>query len=567
MAIDRQTQWGLIRGILAEPDEDGPRLVYADWLEDNGDPLCELVRVQTELRHVGLGRARRQELRRRERELLDGLGFDRRAVPVEDFHGHDCPRSADGWDYAVSDGLATLFLHPMPGPGGALGMPPPEWAERFGWFILRTGSYDSWESRFELEDPWMRALLDSPLMEHCIGLDLREVQRWYKAIEMLAQAPAASDLLRLDLGNGPGELTTLASSPHLSGLLDLNVSNCYLGDEAVQALAASRALPRLRRLGLSGVRASAESIAVLARSPHFPELRSLDVSDNDVDLAAAQALAEGKPGLVELNVSESDSLTDEAALELIRSPRLGRLRRLGLWGTPVGLPTVEALCDTDRFFRCGELSLARCSITDAALNALTRSPHAALLRVLTAFEVDCTDGAAEVLAASPHLKGLRKLDLARSRIGPEGVEVLTDEAAFPELDELTLAGNALGDRGAVALARWGRRRGATNLLLHEVGLTAAGVAEMVRSGNLAGLEHLELADNAIGDEGVAALALCPELTGLRFLDLGDVGLTDAGARLLIESPFLPRELFVWAYGNPGPSDEMQQALRQRFTRA
>src|SRR4051812_20972291 len=110
MIFDRQTQLGLIRGILAEPDEDAPRLVYADWLEDQGDPLCELVRVQMELRHNWLPRARREELQRREQELLGSLGFDRQPIPAKDLY-YDDWRMADGWDYSVSDGLATLFIH------------------------------------------------------------------------------------------------------------------------------------------------------------------------------------------------------------------------------------------------------------------------------------------------------------------------------------------------------------------------------------------------------------------------------------------------------------------------
>ena len=33
---------GLLRAICAEPDDDGLRLIYADWLEEGGDPagLC-----------------------------------------------------------------------------------------------------------------------------------------------------------------------------------------------------------------------------------------------------------------------------------------------------------------------------------------------------------------------------------------------------------------------------------------------------------------------------------------------------------------------------------------------
>jgi uncharacterized protein (TIGR02996 family) len=35
--------------ILENPDDDAPRLVYADWLEEQGDPLAEFIRLQCEL--------------------------------------------------------------------------------------------------------------------------------------------------------------------------------------------------------------------------------------------------------------------------------------------------------------------------------------------------------------------------------------------------------------------------------------------------------------------------------------------------------------------------------------
>ena len=36
-----------MRAIRAAPDDDAPRLVYADWLEENGDPMrAEFIRVQ-----------------------------------------------------------------------------------------------------------------------------------------------------------------------------------------------------------------------------------------------------------------------------------------------------------------------------------------------------------------------------------------------------------------------------------------------------------------------------------------------------------------------------------------
>ena len=39
-----------MRAIIATPDDDGPRLVYADWLEESGESeYSEFIRVQCQL--------------------------------------------------------------------------------------------------------------------------------------------------------------------------------------------------------------------------------------------------------------------------------------------------------------------------------------------------------------------------------------------------------------------------------------------------------------------------------------------------------------------------------------
>ena len=38
--------------IAANPDDDALRLVYADWLEERGDPRCELIRLEAEMAHL-----------------------------------------------------------------------------------------------------------------------------------------------------------------------------------------------------------------------------------------------------------------------------------------------------------------------------------------------------------------------------------------------------------------------------------------------------------------------------------------------------------------------------------
>src|SRR5262245_27467685 len=59
--------------VLAAPDDDGPRLVYADWLSERGDPRGELIQVQIARDHGG------GELAEREAELWRVHGEEWRA--------------------------------------------------------------------------------------------------------------------------------------------------------------------------------------------------------------------------------------------------------------------------------------------------------------------------------------------------------------------------------------------------------------------------------------------------------------------------------------------------------
>jgi uncharacterized protein (TIGR02996 family) len=64
------TSDALLADIVANPDDDAPRRVYADTLLERGDPYGELINVQLDLAGDGLARAERIGRRRREGELL-----------------------------------------------------------------------------------------------------------------------------------------------------------------------------------------------------------------------------------------------------------------------------------------------------------------------------------------------------------------------------------------------------------------------------------------------------------------------------------------------------------------
>jgi uncharacterized protein (TIGR02996 family) len=60
-----------LQAIMENPDDDTPRLIYADWLEERGDPRGEFIRVQCQLTRMSPGDERRIPLEQLERRLLE----------------------------------------------------------------------------------------------------------------------------------------------------------------------------------------------------------------------------------------------------------------------------------------------------------------------------------------------------------------------------------------------------------------------------------------------------------------------------------------------------------------
>src|SRR5262245_46053167 len=68
--------------IVANPDDDAPRLVYADWLDEHGDPhRAEFIRAQCERARLDADDPRADRLLRRERALLKAHGADWTGLP------------------------------------------------------------------------------------------------------------------------------------------------------------------------------------------------------------------------------------------------------------------------------------------------------------------------------------------------------------------------------------------------------------------------------------------------------------------------------------------------------
>ena len=60
-----------LRAVKDAPDDDAPRLLLADWLEEQGDPRGEFIRLQLAPEDESRPASERRALRARESELLE----------------------------------------------------------------------------------------------------------------------------------------------------------------------------------------------------------------------------------------------------------------------------------------------------------------------------------------------------------------------------------------------------------------------------------------------------------------------------------------------------------------
>jgi uncharacterized protein (TIGR02996 family) len=93
IALPLLAEEAFVRAIQEEPDDDAPRRMYADWLEEHNDPRGEYLRLLARLEATDPKSPERRELRARLRELRKSIDPAWRATvarpPIE-----RCPKFA-----------------------------------------------------------------------------------------------------------------------------------------------------------------------------------------------------------------------------------------------------------------------------------------------------------------------------------------------------------------------------------------------------------------------------------------------------------------------------------------
>jgi uncharacterized protein (TIGR02996 family) len=388
---DRQA---LLAAIIAEPDEDMPRLAYADWLDEQGDTYfsdsAALIRLQIayaraeryssewlELagRHAPLFEKRKQIWEPTWNSRLGYAAYRRGFLEAEQFKPTSKTFATNFDRLFATEPLRALHFLDLGNAGGAA-------LETivFHPALARIETLDLANNNPDAALPLLAAV--APRMPRLRALGLRRLGLTAGSAADELASVSIPGLAALDLGynvlfdadDNDRRPESLFHSPTLAGVRWLDVQGTAMNPAAVHALAHSPVVRGLRYLDvgcpasyvsnhptfgaagavaladgpsvrgveflhLSGQRIGDHGVAALARSPLLASVRELNLSYNDIGDEGAIALAECRhaAGLRKLDL-EGNPIGPAGAEALIASPHLAGLRILNLTQHPPGLP-------------------------------------------------------------------------------------------------------------------------------------------------------------------------------------------------------------------------------------
>ncbi|MBL8800195.1 MAG: TIGR02996 domain-containing protein [Planctomycetia bacterium] len=423
---------GLLQTVLDQPDDDAPRLIYADWLDDQGETArAEFIRVQCALERLPEDDDRRPGLEQREAALLakhesQWLEALPRDKGIEySFQRGFVAEASVRWKLFLQHGETIFRLAPIrqlelsylgmgkfqaeavgarpelrrlhglrlkgqlrePGTQKLLQAPNLRGLKALGLAWVGCGE-ESLKLALGGHLPQLEALdLTNCAMNLCIGLlrqaklPLRELNlHWNELtardVEALARAPGLAQLTKLDLSSNAVRVAgaqALANSSVITGLTELDLGGCAIGIAGVTALAQSANGAQLRWLNLNGNNLGVKGLRALVASPHLTALHTLYLHNNALDDDCLALLLDwpGLPKLRSLGLN-MNRFTDQGAARLLASAKLSRLWNLNLSENALGQASARAALEATHLEQLRELGFCNCSLPAAAEKTLRK---------------------------------------------------------------------------------------------------------------------------------------------------------------------------------------------------
>lgn len=459
--------------IRSDPQDVTPRLVYADWLEENGDPQAELIRVQCELDELpASASAEREELRRREKTLL------------RNYHAE--------W----VEPLQQLDVRGIE---------------------IRRGFVEA--IRLDAEVFLANAAEIVARVPALCSLNLRKSRKF---IKRLAQVPELEQVRFLDLRLASlenADLKVLLNSPHLINLVGLNLQGNRLTARAATLLSGCGNLSQLRSLNIAGNRIRSQGFVSLGNAEFLNQLTRLEAWNCDITGKGLSqfALTTGLPRLKFLNVAQNRFRDSIAEFRSQTRP----LRSLNLNRSDLTQEHAEIIADTPGLSQLEELRI-NAGIQPGGLTAILTSPHLNRLRSLQACLIRGAYSQTRMdLPGDLRGRGaqsLRRLDLSGNPLTRSAVEKLAGSGCLESVEELILSGTHLEDSGLESLLASCPDRLATLQLDNNALLTPRCLQKLAEWTGLPSLRRLLLPDASVLDEkNVGILMKSPLSEELRII--------------------------------------------------
>jgi uncharacterized protein (TIGR02996 family) len=461
---------GFLEDITAHPDDDSPRLIFADWLEEKGDSdRAEFIRVQVERARLPKWDARQVRLWLRERDLLRQHG--------------------------------QKWREELPNLGGIHWM-----AFRRG-FVATANFVNYAVFREKASAYWAATPLETVSV------------RWPRRNEAVDTIAPIAGLRELSINAGFAsrrEIDRFAGAPLLSTLRTLNVRNGSLGVEGFRQLTASPYLWNLTALRLPSNSIGNGGISALFDAVALTSLEELDLSEEDnygrygedpiIEATGMELLAtwSGMTRLRSLTLS-GNNVGREGLRALLRSPRAIGLKELVLRDNGLNGSAMLEFRAAHSKLQLDVLDLGENLLGDLGAAGLASASCLRELKVLNLDRCEIQSSGARGLAKAPFLGSLRRLNVNQNSFGPEGLHALLKKKSR-DLHTLQIVNNDLGDKGVARLAE----SAASDTLL-EVNLANNGqgfraVSALVKSAHLRNLLVLRFTGNLLDKLDATALA-------------------------------------------------------------
>jgi uncharacterized protein (TIGR02996 family) len=532
----------LLRAIVRHADDDTPRLVYADWLEENGRAEeAEFLRVQCGLARAAPDDPEYAELIDRDEELRLWLTAHvpgpRLAFPAG--------LSVEGgthWWWQTHRGYPRFLSYDGAEKSGTKAM------RSLGSAVAR--AFDVLPTRWLVVSDITIGQLATLLKQRVLG-GLRELtlqlalneDEANEAARLLANCRHLRNLRGLSLAIGMSDTACESLASATWDQLEWFWPTCHMiGPAGLRALAGASWVRRLRKLTLEDGLPD-ETFQALAQLPALRHLHTLDLSQNNHSLESWQAFAQTRS-----------------------FPALAELR---LHGSGLSHGRAEVLA-TAGGFDLRVLVANKCGADPGSGPAIAAAPWVASLQVLglDANWLNATD--VKAIAAAKNFRALRRLDLANTQIGPTGLSALAANPALRGLRTLNLAGGYY-DSPNLKPGHFDRFLSKLDMPdLRHLDLSGRPVgpkaARRLTDPKFASLTRLNLKGCKITDPAMKSLVSSPTLRGLIELDLSGNELK-AGAEILTDRSVLPRLASCTLIGNSIPTSIMRRLRRRPGVRA